>query len=129
MTRRFLLLRLTAAGLALPPSALLAAGCAMPSTRARQNMLPPPATTQPAGGTAAQQAGMGNIAAQAAVDAPGWKAIEYHTDLPWKAVVVLVSYVAVEAVKQSIIVYLSHRREMRRISNGRNGHGSLHVHS
>ncbi|MEW6439239.1 MAG: hypothetical protein AB1508_18975 [Pseudomonadota bacterium] len=65
-----------------------------------------------------QQAGAANLAAQAAVEAPGWKAIEYHSDLPWKAVLVLVSYVLLEALKQSWIVYLSHSREMRRIANG-----------
>lgn len=77
----------------------------------------------------AQQSGQVNAAIQTATEAPGWKAIEYHTDLPWKSVVLLVSYVVIEAVKQSFIVYLSHRREMRRIANGRRDNGSLHLHS
>lgn len=90
--------------------------------------IPRQQTTSAPASQGVQQAGAANLAAQAAVEAPGWKAIEYHTDLPWKAVLVLVSYVGIEAVKQSLIVYLSHRREMRRIINGRSGNGSLHLH-
>lgn len=67
---------------------------------------------------AAQQSGQINAAAQASVAAPGWKGLEYRSDLPWKAVVLLVSYVLLEAVKQSWIVYLSHGREMRRLASG-----------
>lgn len=70
---------------------------------------------------AVQQAGQANVAAQAA--------LEYHSDLPWKAVVLLMGYVVIEAVKQSLIMYLSHSREMRRIDERRNNNGSVYLHS
>lgn len=92
----------TAAGFALPLSALVT-GC-LP-TAARPGLATGPDSAAPR--AAAQQAGAVNAAAQTA--------IEYHTDLPWKAVLLLIGYAGLEAGKQTVIVTLSHRREMRRL--------------
>lgn len=108
--------RAAAARLGLLAAALFIAatngGCALTDAR-------PVARTDGPAAPVAQQSGQANVATQAAV--------EYHSDLPWKAVVMLMSYVVAEGIKQTLIVYLSHRREMRRITNGRRSDGSLHL--
>jgi hypothetical protein len=60
-------------------------------------------------------------APQAAQQSAGVAAIssQYQSELPWKAVLLLVSYVGLEAIKQSWIVYLSHKREIVRLNQRR----------
>ncbi len=76
---------------------------------------PPAADESHSTSQAAQQSGQGNVSGQ--IEAGGWKGIEYSSAVPVGQVILM-----------GLMLLLSHRREMARITqNGRHGRQPLTV--